>query len=79
MRGNKYLFEVFNKCCLGSTDSGRNPNNIPIRRQRKGVFIRKGRRTITSIEERHFKKYNLHPTLKHFFIGFRERGRWREV
>lgn len=42
---------------LGIPDSGRNPNNVPIKKQKQGVFMRQGRGTITSVEERHFYWY----------------------
>lgn len=45
----------------GSTDPGRSPNSVLIGRQRRGVLMRKGRGTITSIKGRHFswhRQYN---------------------
>lgn len=52
MKGNEHLFEIKKKrSYLGNTDSGRNPNSVLIRRHRKGVFVRQGRGTITSVEE----------------------------
>lgn len=54
MSGNKHLFEIKKKNgYLGNIDSDKSPNNVPIRRQRQGVFMRKRRGTIT-IEGRHF-------------------------
>lgn len=49
MRGSKHLFEIPKTGYWGSTDSGRNPNSVPTRRWRQGLFMRKGRRTITWI------------------------------
>lgn len=48
------LFEIKKNSYSGITDSGRNPNSVPIRRQRQGVFMKKGRGTIISIEGRLF-------------------------
>lgn len=42
MRDNKDLFEFNMSWYLGSTDSDRSPNSVPIR-QRQGLFMRKGR------------------------------------
>lgn len=44
---------------LGRAHSGRNPNSVLIRRQRKRVFIRKEKGTITTIEGRHFSAHKL--------------------
>lgn len=36
---------------VGGTYSGRNPSNVPVRRWRQGVFIRKERGKITWLEK----------------------------
>lgn len=54
--GRKRLWVVLKKNnYLGIADSGKNPNNVPIRKQKQGLFMKKGRGTIiTSVKRRHF-------------------------
>lgn len=42
VRGNKCLFEIQKKSYSESTDWGRNPSSVLIRRRRQWVFVRKG-------------------------------------
>lgn len=48
VRGNKHLPEIRKSRGSGSADTGRNLENIPIRGQRQGVFVSKGRGAVPS-------------------------------
>ena len=52
VRGRKHAFEINKHSYLGSTDSGRSPKDVLMRRQRPGVLRRTG--MTTSGEGRHF-------------------------
>lgn len=54
VRGNKHLSEIQKNSESGSVDSGRNLDSIPVRSQRQGVFMGKGRGAIPSVEGRRF-------------------------
>lgn len=51
MRGHKRLCEICENSYPGSPDSGRSPDGVPMRTQRPGVFMTKGRVTVTSQKE----------------------------
>lgn len=54
VRGNKHLPEIRKSRGSGSADTGRNLENIPLRGQRQGVFVSKGRGAVPSVEGRRF-------------------------
>lgn len=43
-------------CSSGAVHSGRSPNSVPIRGQRRRVSVRKGRGTVTAAGGRHFSR-----------------------
>lgn len=52
VRGNKHLFEIQKNSYSysGCTDLDRNSSSVPIRKGRQGIFMRKGKGTISSVE-----------------------------